>query len=116
VFDYTASHNVYELVAGETTCPADFFQSGKVATLRGAQTLGGGSGSNPNKLEIVLSGSGVRTFACEVGTHCAGGQIVTVTVGNPAPTALRNSGSSGSSRPAALVAVAAAALAGAAAL
>ena len=90
--------------------------SGRVATLRGSTSQGGGAGSNPNKLEIVLGSSGVRTFACEVGSHCANGQIVVVTVGNPGPTLTQSSGAATLSSRAALTATAAAAvLAGAAA-
>jgi hypothetical protein len=64
VFEYTSYHNVYELYPGQTTCPDNFFRSGRMATLRGADDAGGGSGSNSNRIEVVLGAAGVRTFAC----------------------------------------------------
>ncbi len=82
VFEYSNSHNVYELPAGMTECPTDFFQSGRVARLRGDE--------NASPLSISLNEDGVRTFACEVGNHCVSGQIVTVTVGE-SPTLKRGS-------------------------
>ena len=83
VFEYESSHNVYELPAGLTECPTDFFQSGRVATLRGDE--------NASPLSISLNQAGVRTFACEVGDHCAMGQIVSVTVGESPTLTTRSS-------------------------
>eukprot|EP01046_Picozoa_sp_COSAG06_P064546 COSAG06_NODE_15473_length_1068_cov_4.836332_2_plen_118_part_00 len=79
VFTWTGSnHNVYELAAGQTTCPDNFFASGRVATMRGD------SGASP--VSITLSAPGVRTFACEVSDHCEMGQIVVVTTRGNDPT------------------------------
>ena len=74
VFEYSSDHNVYELPAGMTECPTDFFESGRVATLRGETT--------DSPVSITLDKAGVFTFACEMYDHCERGQIVTVTVGN----------------------------------
>ena len=60
------------------TCPANFRQSGRVATLHGSTSAGGGSGATPNRVEVALSTAGVRTFACSVSDHCESGQIVAV--------------------------------------
>lgn len=85
MFEYTAHHNVYELFPGETTCPQDFFRSGRRATLRGASDAGGGSGTNTNRVRVSLDAPGVRTFACEIGSHCDAGQIVVVTISEAPP-------------------------------
>jgi plastocyanin len=73
VFEWPAgsTHDVYELPAGQTTCPSDF----SVATQLGTTTA--------SPVSVSLSQPGTRTFACGVGTHCASGQMVTVTVGSP---------------------------------
>ena len=71
--------SVASVLSGEPqTCPANFRQSGRVATLRGSTSAGGGSGATPNRVEVALSTAGVRTFACSVSDHCESGQIVAV--------------------------------------
>lgn len=88
VFTWQGNHDVYELPAGETTCPTDF----SAATLRGSAT--------DSPLSILLSEAGTRTFACGVGGHCELGQIVTATVGNSDQPLERNSGARSHSAPA----------------
>jgi hypothetical protein len=72
VFQYTASHNVWRLQPGQTTCPSNFQQ---VATEVGATNRGGGTAPLTNKLKVSLGSPGTYTFACEIGSHCAAGQV-----------------------------------------
>lgn len=88
VFTWQGNHDVYELPAGETTCPTDF----SAATMRGSAA--------DSPLSILLSEAGTRTFACGVGGHCELGQIVTVTVGSSDQSLAKSSGARSRAAPA----------------
>merc|ERR1711865_152273 len=84
VFEYSASHDVYQLVG--SSCPASKPWTSSVATQLASASVGGGSGALPNKFEKVLNTAGTFTFACSVETHCLLGHKVTVTVAGPRMT------------------------------
>ena len=74
-FKYNSDHNLYLMESAAKYDSCDF--SG--ATELASTSHGGGSGSTPNLYEAVVSSAGTLYFACEMGSHCGGGQNVTIT-------------------------------------
>ena len=76
-FKYNSFHNLYMMESAAKYDSCEF--SG--ATELASTTHGGGSGSTPNLYEAVVSSAGTLYIACQVyqGSHCRGGQKVTIT-------------------------------------
>lgn len=88
LFKYSANHNVYQLGSAAAFEACNFTG----ATEIGNTTQGGGSGSYPNHFSYTCTQSGSVYLACQVGSHCAGGQKVVVACGSMAPTSATTSG------------------------
>jgi len=85
VFNYGASHDVYEFHDESSYDACDFGS----ATLLGGTSDGGGDGF------VVAPGDGLGTYwyGCQMGSHCAAGQKIEVHVAEPGSTSSYSSSS-----------------------
>eukprot|EP00966_Prymnesium_polylepis_P024990 576154-Prymnesium_polylepis.1 len=82
-FMYSEHHNVY-LMASQTAYDSCDFTG---ATALALESQGGlTSSTTPNLYEAVATSAGTLYIACQVGSHCAAGQKITVTIAAPTST------------------------------
>merc|ERR1711871_1141366 len=74
VFEYSASHDVYQMANSTAYDSCDFTG----ATMLASTSQGGGSGSYPNRYSYTCSTTGNVYAACSVGSHCSAGQKVQI--------------------------------------